>query len=112
MQEIFLSSNLKHLRIKKKITQKQIADYLGKTDGAISFWEKGSREPNALDLSKLSTLFQIPVSDLLLKDLRFENENDGLKELYDANEHLLTEEDKDMIKFVIEKRIKNVNSQR
>lgn len=110
MQEIFLGSNIKHLRIKKKITQKQIADYLGKTDGAISFWESGSREPSALDLGKLSVLFQVPVSDLLLKDLRFENEEDELKELYETNKHLLTDEDKDMIRYVIEKRIKNVNS--
>lgn len=106
MQDIFLGSNIKYLRLKKKITQKQIAEYLGKTDGAISFWESGSREPNALDLSKLSALFKVPVSDLLLKDLRFEYETDEIKELYETYNHLLTPEDKDMIKYIIEKRIK------
>lgn len=110
MQEIFLSSNIKHLRNIKGITQKQIADFLGKTDGAISFWESGSREPNAVDLGKLSQLFQVPVSDLLLKDLRFETEKDNIKELYETYGHLLTEEDREMIKFIIEKRIKNGNS--
>lgn len=106
MQDIFLGSNIKHLRIKKKITQKQIAEYLGKTDGAISFWESGSREPNAVDLGKLSQLFQVPVSDLLLKDLRFQDETDEVKELYETYSHLLTPEDKDMIKYIIQKRIK------
>lgn len=106
MQDIFLGSNIKHLRIKKKITQKQIADYLGKTDGAISFWEAGSREPNAVDLGKLSQLFQVPVSDLLLKDLRIQDETDEIKNLYETYNYLLTPEDKDMIKYIIEKRIK------
>lgn len=110
MQDIFLGSNIKHLRIKKKITQKQIADYLGKTDGAISFWESGSREPSAVDLGKLANLFNVSVSDLLLKDLRFEDENDEIKKLYEAYNHLLTPEDKDMIKYIIEKRIKNERS--
>lgn len=106
MSDIYLGSNLKYLRIKNNMTQKQIADYLGKTDGAISFWEAGSREPNAVDLGKLSQLFHITVSDLLLKDLRFQNGEDEIKKLYETYNHLLTEEDKDMIKYIIEKRIK------
>lgn len=107
MQDIFLGSNIKYLRLKNKITQKQIADYLNKTDGAISFWESGSREPNAVDLGKLSQLFKVSVSDLLLKDLRFQDEEDEIKKLYETYNHLLNQEDKDMIKFIIEKRVNN-----
>lgn len=71
--KIYLSSNIKHLRIQKNITQKQIADFCDKSDVAISYWENGSREPSAIDISKLSTLFNVSVNDLLLKDLRFDN---------------------------------------
>lgn len=70
---IYLPSNIKHLRTQKNITQKQIADFCNKTDVAISYWENGSREPNAIDLSRLSSLFNVSVNDLLLKDLRFDN---------------------------------------
>lgn len=71
--DIYLASNIKHLRNEKNITQKQIADFCQKSDVAVSYWENGSREPNALDISKLSTLFDVSVNDLLLKDLRFDN---------------------------------------
>lgn len=73
ISDIYLASNIKHLRNTKNITQKQIADFCNKSDVAISYWENGSREPNALDISKLSTLFNVSVNDLLLKDLRFDN---------------------------------------
>lgn len=75
MQEkkIYLASNIKHLRQRKNITQKQIASYCDKDGSLISYWENGTREPNAVDLSKLSTLFNVPVDTLLLKDLRFDN---------------------------------------
>lgn len=104
MQDIFLASNLKFLRKQKNITQKQVADFCNKTDVAILYWENGKREPNAVDLSKLSILFNVSVSDLLLKDLRFENNE--FENYFNANKHLLTDEDKDMIKFLIEKRKK------
>ena len=104
-KKIYLSSNIKFLRKQKKITQKQIADFCSKTDGAISFWEAGLREPNAVDLSNLSVLFNVSVSDLLLKDLRYDNSNE-FDNYYNANKHLLTDEDKEMIRFIIEKRKK------
>jgi transcriptional regulator with XRE-family HTH domain len=105
-KNIYLASNIKYLRKKNNITQTKIAEYLGKTDGAISFWENGSREPNAVDLGNLSILFKVPVSDLLLKDLRKEEPSDNIINLYNTYKHLLTEEDKDMIKYIIEKRVK------
>lgn len=100
--KIFLASNLKFLRVRKGLTQKQVADKLNKTDVAILYWENGKREPNAVDLGNLSILFNVSVSDLLLKDLRLENNE--FDNYLDANKHLLTDEDKDMIKFLIEKR--------
>lgn len=104
--KIYLSTNLKFLRTQKGITLKQVAKLIGKSDVAILYWENGSREPNAVDLGKLSTLYNVSPSDLIFKDLRFEKSSDEIDKLYNANKHLLTDEDKEMIKFIIEKRSK------
>ena len=104
--KIYLSTNLKYLRTQKGITLKQVAKLIGKSDVAILYWENGSREPNAVDLGKLSTLYNVSPSDLIFKDLRFEKTSDEIDKLYNANKHLLTDEDKEMIKFIIEKRRK------
>ena len=106
MGNIYLSSNLKYLRKIKNITQKEVAKVCGKTDVAVLYWEKGKREPNAVDLGKLANFFNVSVSDLIFKDLRFDNRKDEIKQLYERYNHLLTPEDKDMIKYIIEKRKK------
>lgn len=50
-----------------------MASICEKTDVAIHYWENGTREPNAVDIAKLSNYYNIKVDDLLLKDLRFDN---------------------------------------
>lgn len=104
--KIYLSSNLKYLRNQKGITLKQVAKLIGKSDVAILYWENGSREPNAVDLGKLSNLYNVSPSDLIFKDLRFEKTSDEIEKLFNANKHLLTQDDKDTIKFIIDKRVK------
>ena len=104
----YLASNIKFLRTKKNITQKQLGDFCNKSDVAIFYWETGSREPNALDLVKICNFFGTTVDDILNKDLRLlKDEYDELDSLYHNYKHLLTAEDKDMIKFIIKKRVKN-----
>lgn len=71
--KIFLSSNLKHLRLLNGKTQEEVGEICNKTNTAVSNWEKGIREPDALDLSALSSYFNISIDDLMLKDLRFDN---------------------------------------
>lgn len=103
----YLASNLKFLRTKKNITQKQLGDFCNKSDVAIFYWENGSREPNAIDLVKLCNFFGTTVDDLLNKDLRLiENNYDELEMLFLQYKHLLTDDDKDTIRFIIEKRVK------
>lgn len=111
-KKTFLPSNIKYLRQIKGITQRKIADYCNKTDVAISYWENGSREPNAVDLARLSELFNVPVDELLLKDLRFKNNSfDELEILFKKYKNILTEEDKETMKFLIEKRIREIDKQ-
>lgn len=106
--KIFLSSNIKFLRIKKNITQKKIANECNKTEAAVSYWENGTREPNAVDIGILSNLFNVSVDDLILKDLRLEEDVEELKIFLLKNWELLTDDDKMYIKFIIEKRIKEL----
>lgn len=72
--QTFISTNIKHLRVTKGITQEQLAKVCGKGYTAIGNWEKGIREPNAVDLANIANFFNISIDDLIKKDLRF-NDN-------------------------------------
>ncbi len=41
MNELHLSENIAGLRREKKITQEELADFLGVTKAAVSKWENG-----------------------------------------------------------------------
>lgn len=73
MKEIFLSTNIKHLRTLNKKTQEEIAELCSKKKTAVCNWEKGIREPNAVDIAILSEYFRVSADDLLTKDLRLNN---------------------------------------
>ena len=72
-KHIYLASNIKHLRLLNGSTQEQIGNICGKQNTAVANWEKGIREPDAIDLLKLSNFFNIPINILMEKDLRFDN---------------------------------------
>ena len=60
-----LSSNLKELRNEKGMTQAELAEKIGVTQGAVYFWEKGINEPPAGYLVKLARVFSVSVDELL-----------------------------------------------
>lgn len=60
-----LNNNMKEFRIEKNLTQMQLAEKIGVTQGAIYFWEKGINEPTAGYLIKLAKVFGITVDELL-----------------------------------------------
>ncbi len=111
--KLFLASNLKYLRDLKGKSQEEVGRLCGKSNTAVSNWEKGIREPEAIDLSILSNYFNVSVDDLMLKDLRFEKRNDldELELLFSKTKDILTDDDRDMIRFVIEKRKKEIDKQ-
>ena len=53
------------LRKENKLTQKQLAKYLGVTDKAVSKWERGLSCPDISLLSKLSYTLGVTTSELL-----------------------------------------------
>ena len=109
----FLSSNLKYLRERKEKTQEDIAKVIEKQNTTISNYEKGIREPDAIDLIKLANYFCVSVDDLMSKDLSIKNNVsfDELEILFSKNKDLLTDEDKEYIRFIIEKRKREIDKE-
>ena len=72
VDRLYLSTNIKYLRTINGKTQNDLAILCGKKNTAISNWEKGIREPDALDLAVIADFFNVSIDDLMLKDLRIE----------------------------------------
>ena len=58
-------SNLKELRLKHKMTQKELADKIGVTKSVISYYELQERSPSPEILIKLSRIFHVTTDYLL-----------------------------------------------
>lgn len=107
---LYLASNIKYLRTTMGKTQQDLAKICNKSNTAISNWEKGIREPDAIDLAKISDFFKVSLDLLFLKDLRFfKNNDDELETLYKNNKDKLSNKDKEHIKFIIEQAKKDNN---
>ena len=65
---------LKYLRLKKGLTQEQLAETAKVSMQTVYNWEKGIRQPRMEDLQKLADLFEIPAGDF------FAEENDRVKQ--------------------------------
>ncbi|MGN0960620.1 MAG: helix-turn-helix domain-containing protein [Christensenellales bacterium] len=57
--------NLTNLRIKKKMTQTQLADLIGVTSNAVSQYESGKRIPKIHILKKIANVLGCTIDDLL-----------------------------------------------
>lgn len=60
-----LVQRMQHFREEQKITQKQMADYLGLSSSYISAMERGLHTPNALTLIGYASKLQISIDDLV-----------------------------------------------
>lgn len=58
-------NNLEYLRRVKGYSQKDLADLLGVTQGAVNQWEQGKTRPKAGRLLKLSEVLGCSVDELL-----------------------------------------------
>jgi transcriptional regulator with XRE-family HTH domain len=58
-------NNLKSMRIKRNLTQKQVATYLNmQCEDRLSHWEKGKAYPNIQNLFRLCRLYEVKVEEL------------------------------------------------
>lgn len=107
MENMF-SKNLKYLLDSGKLTVNTILKITGhNSKSLVSMWKSGERYIITEDAIKLANFLGCTIDDLINHDLReIKEQFDDLTELYLQNKELLTDDDKDTIKFIIEKRVK------
>ena len=71
-------NRLKTLRIKRKLTQQQLADLLGLTKSVISAYENGLRYPAYDVLIKIARIFKVSTDFLLGVEIKREIDTSGL----------------------------------
>lgn len=69
---MYLSSNIRILRKKQRLTQEDLAGELGKTKATVSDYEKGKSLPPLDMLLKMCDIFRINLDVLVNKDLQLE----------------------------------------
>ena len=83
MNKNFFASNLKLLRTRRGLEQKDISDYLGiKSPTSVTNWEKGSNLARAGHLSDLATFFGVSMHDLVREDLSKQDLYNDISVLY------------------------------
>ena len=63
MSELKLSHNIIRLRHEKKLTQKELADFLGVTKASVSKWENAQNTPDILLLPQIAAFFGVTRSE-------------------------------------------------
>ena len=65
MNKLNLPDNIIRLRHEKKLTQEELADFMGVTKASVSKWEKGINTPDLLLLPQLAAFFDVTVDELI-----------------------------------------------
>ena len=65
MSNINIADNIVRLRHEKKLTQEQLADFVGVTKASVSKWETAQSMPDILILPKLASYFGVSIDELL-----------------------------------------------
>lgn len=69
------AKNIKELRLKNNLTQKEFADRLNVTYQAVSKWENGKNMPDIILLKEISNIFNIDIDQLLTGKKKYTNKN-------------------------------------
>lgn len=108
----FFSKNLEYLRTQKGMTKNELANKLKVNQSTISRWENGDMGVTVDNAYDVADFFNVSMSDLTGKDMSLESKPfDELEVLFDKNKNILTDEDKETIKFLIEKRKREIDKQ-
>ena len=70
MKDNLIGKSIKVNRIAQNYTQKQLAQKIGVTHAAISYWENGVNIPNVKDCWLLADALEITIDELVARDLR------------------------------------------
>lgn len=106
------SKNLKFLREQKKLSQNKLAELSNVNQTTIARWENEEISPSLDNIYDVANTLDVSIADLTGKDLTAEPQQfDELEVLFNKNKDILTNDDKEMIKFMIEKRKKEIDKQ-
>ena len=70
MKDNLIGKSIKVNRIAQNYTQKQLAQKIGVTHAAISYWENGVNIPNVKDCWLLADALGLTIDELVGRDLR------------------------------------------
>lgn len=70
MKDNLIGKSIKVNHIAQNYTQKQLAQKIGVTHAAISYWENGVNIPNVKDCWLLADALGITIDELVGRDLR------------------------------------------
>ena len=109
----FFSSNLKYIRNKEKLSQSKLAELAHVNQTTIMRWETGDMSPTLDNIYDIAKALNISVADLTGKDLSRDetSQRDELEILFSKHKDILTEDDKETIKFIVEKRKREIDKQ-
>lgn len=108
----YFSKNLKFLREQKKFSQNKLAELSNVNQTTIARWESEEISPSLDNIYDVANALNVSIADLTGKDLTANIETfDELEILFNKNKDILTDDDKEMIKFMIEKRKKEIDKQ-
>lgn len=106
-------NNLRHMRLQKGLTQEELGKILDKDYSTIGKWENGTRSPIMEDALKVADFFNVSLEEMICKNIYEQNTKsyDELELLFSKHKNILTDEDKEYMKFIIEKRKKEIDKQ-
>lgn len=107
------SKNLKFLREKNKLSQNKLAELANLNQTTIARWENEEISPSLDNIIDVANALNVSIANLTGIDLEKKENNsfDELELLFDKNKDVLTEDDKEYIKFIIEKRKEEIDKQ-
>lgn len=109
----FFRLNMRYLRKRAHLTQKELGERLGRSESCIGCWETGYRSPAVGDVIQVARFFGVPIEDMLGKELYLGATLNGSKIISFLNEHNLNENEEtqvlNYIKFLIAERETDAN---
>ena len=88
-----IATNIKELRLKHNLSQKEFAKIAGVSDKAVSTWENGTKEPRMGTIQKIADYFGLKKSDII-------GDKDTLPELTAKDEREIESDLEDMMHSV------------
>lgn len=114
MKKDYFPQNLKYLIDSGKLNVKTILKITGNNSpGLVTMWKNGERQITTKDLIAIANYLNYTVDDLINKNLMAETDKtfDELDLLWSKYKDDLTEDGKEMIKFMLLKKKKEIDEQ-